>query len=330
MNDQQNILQQLQQSEQSEQSNKPKLLVTGGTGMVGTAINSVLDHTKYETLFLSSKQCDLTNYQETLSFFQKFKPDYVIHLAANVGGLYKNMNEGVQLYEQNMDINQNVIKAAYATNVKKLVATLSTCIFPDKTTYPIDETMLHDGPPHYSNAGYAYAKRMLEVQTRIYNEQYDTNYVCVIPTNIYGENDNYNLQNAHVIPALIHKCYLAKKVGTPFIVKGTGKPLRQFVYSKDLARLMIWTLEEYDDKSPLILAPTKEYTIREVAEQIATVFKYKDLLKFDPSYSDGQYKKTASNKRLLSICPFVHWTNFESGIKSSVDWFINNFDEARK
>ena len=317
-------------NDKKEKSNKLKLLVTGGTGMVGTAINAVLNHTKYETIFLSSKQCDLTDNKKTLSFFQKFKPDYVIHLAANVGGLYKNMNEGVQLYEQNMDINKNVIKASHAINVKKLIATLSTCIFPDKTTYPIDESMLHDGPPHYSNAGYAYAKRMLEVQIKIYNKQYNTNYVCVIPTNIYGENDNYNLQNAHVIPALIHKCYLAKQIGTPFVVKGTGKPLRQFIYSKDLARLMIWTLEEYEDKSPLILAPTKEYTIKEVAEKIAKAFKYNDLLKFDPSFSDGQYKKTASNKKLLSICPLIDWTEFENGIKSSVDWFVNNFDKARK
>ena len=128
-------------------------------------------------------------------------------------------------------MNDNVLSCSHKYGIKKVVSCLSTCIFPDKTTYPINETMLHNGPPHLSNDAYAYSKRMLEVQSKAYQEQYGDNFICVIPTNIYGENDNYNLENAHVIPALIHKCYNAKKNNKKFIVCGTGSPLRQFIYS---------------------------------------------------------------------------------------------------
>lgn len=122
------------------------------------------------------------------------------------------MNYKVDMLEKNVLINFNVIKCSYEVQVEKLICMLSTCIFPDKTTYPIDETMLHDGPPHTSNHAYAYAKRVLEIHCRAYNEQYNTNFCCIIPTNIYGPHDNYSLQDGHVIPALIHKCYLAKKI----------------------------------------------------------------------------------------------------------------------
>lgn len=323
---------------------KPRLLITGGTGLIGTALKKILSSSsltsassppsslqnKYETLYLSSKDADLTSYQATLTLFSKFKPDYVIHLAANVGGLYKNMTQKTELLEKNLSINFNVLKASHALKVKKLISTLSTCIFPDKTSYPIDETMLHNGEPHSSNYPYAYAKRMLEIHSRAYNEQYGTKFMTIIPTNIYGENDNYHLEDAHVIPALIHQCYLAKKADQPFTVRGTGKPLRQFIYSQDLARLIMWVLEEYDQTTPIILAPNKEYTIKKVAETIAASLDYSDHLKFDFSYSDGQFKKTASNKKLLSLCPYVQFTSLETGIKKSVEWFVQNFDTCRK
>merc|ERR1711998_502410 len=123
--------------------------------------------------------------------------------------------------------------------VEKLVSCLSTCIFPDKTAYPIDETMVHNGPPHKSNYGYAYAKRMVDVLSRAYNDQYGCNFTSVIPTNIYGSWDNYNLEDSHVIPGLIHKVYNAKKDSGELYVWGSGTPLRQFIFSEDLARLMI-------------------------------------------------------------------------------------------
>ena len=133
-----------------------------------------------------------------------------------------------------------------------------TCIFPDKTTFPIDETMIHNGPPHFSNEGYAYAKRMVDVQNRMYKAQHGCNFTAVIPTNIFGKHDNFHLDDSHVIPGLIHRGYLCKQKGEPFTIWGSGKPLRQFIFSTDLAKLMIWTMREYEEADPIILSGASE------------------------------------------------------------------------
>lgn len=161
--------------------------------------------------------------------------------------------------------------------VKKLVSCLSTCIFPDKTTYPIDETMLHNGPPHPSNEGYAYAKRMVDVLTRMYNMNSGVNYTSVIVTNVFGKFDNFHLEDSHVAPGLIHKAYLAKQRGTPFTVLGSGKPLRQFIYNKDLGKLLLWSLQEYNEAEPLILCvdEDEEVSIGDLALAIANAMDLK-------------------------------------------------------
>tara|TARA_Y100000389_G_scaffold26815_1_gene23052 strand:+ start:10869 stop:11819 length:951 start_codon:yes stop_codon:yes gene_type:complete len=313
-----------------------RVLVTGGSGLVGKAIETIVQNNNlyndYDFKFLSSKTCDLTNLEETRNLFDKYKPDYVIHLAAYVGGLFKNLNNKVAMYEINTLINTNVIKCCHEFKVKKCISCLSTCIFPDKTTYPITEKMLHDGPPHDSNFSYAYSKRMLQIQSRAYCEQYGSKFYSVIPTNIYGPHDNFSLEDAHVIPALIHKCYLAKLNNEKFVVKGSGKPLRQFIFSHDLAKLMMWTLFNYEDNEPIILSVSeeKEVSIKQVAEYIAKHMNYESSLTFDESFSDGQYKKTADNSKLQKLYGEFQFTEISDGIKKSIDWFIENFDVARK
>jgi GDP-L-fucose synthase len=259
------------------------------------------------------------------------RPDYVIHLAAYVGGLFKNMKYKVEMYEKNILINYNVLKCSHDYNVKKVVSCLSTCIFPDKTTYPINETMLHDGPPHNSNDAYAYAKRMLEIHSRAYQEQFNDDFICVIPTNIYGEHDNFSLEDGHVIPSLIHKCHNAKQNKEKFIVRGSGKPLRQFIYSYDLARLLMWSLLEYKNRETIILSvgEKEEVSIKYVATEIAKQFNYEYMMDFDESYSDGQFKKTADNNKLLELNKYS-FIRIEEGIKRTVEWFIKNFNECRK
>lgn len=309
-----------------------KILITGGSGLVGSAIKSISNNYQYKFIFSSSKDCDLTNYDETLKYFKEKQPDYIIHLAANVGGLFKNMNQKVDMFEKNILINLNVIKVAHEIKVKKLISCLSTCIFPDKTTYPINETMLHNGPPHFSNDAYAYAKRMVEIQSNAYNQQYNDNFICIIPTNIYGPFDNFNLNDAHVIPALIHKCYLAKKENKPFVVAGSGKPLRQFIYSDDLAKLILYVLEKYDEKSSIILSVDEkdEVSINKIATLIAKEFDYLDKLVFDETLPDGQYKKTADNTKLKNLISDYKFINIEEGIKITVEWFNYNYDFLRK
>jgi GDP-L-fucose synthase len=308
------------------------ILVTGGTGLVGSALHAIAQNYDYKFIFLSSNDCDLTNYTDTYNTFIKYKPDFVIHLAACVGGLFKNIAFKVDMFENNILINTNVLKVCHILKVKKLLSCLSTCIFPDKTTYPIDESMLHNGPPHFSNDAYAYAKRMLEVQSRAYQEQYNDNFICIIPTNIYGPNDNFHLQNSHVIPGLIHKCYLAKKNGLSFYVSGSGKPLRQFIYSEDLAILIMWALAEYNDLEPIILSVSEqdETSIKYIAYCIAKEFNFTNNIVFDTDKPDGQYKKTANNKKLMNLIKSFNFISIDEGISKTVKWFEENYNTCRK
>jgi GDP-L-fucose synthase len=311
------------------------VLVTGGTGLVGKAVEAVTSRAPVEGetwFFAGSKDANLTSMTETTALFERVKPTHVIHLAGKVGGLFKNMKYKVEMWKDNVEINSNVMECCKDFKVTKLVSCLSTCIFPDKTTYPIDETMLHTGPPHSSNEGYAYAKRMIDVVSRCYNEQYGCNFTSVIPTNVYGPHDNYHLEDSHVVPGLIHKFYNAQKTGEPMKVWGSGKPLRQFVYSEDLARLMIWTLRDYNDATPIILSvgEEEEVSIKDVVHMIAKAMDYKGELIFDTDKADGQFKKTANNAKLRSLLPDFKFMPMEEGIKKSVDWFVANVETARK
>ena len=317
------------------------VLVTGGSGLIGSALLEIVSNDsslKHQFVFSNSKECNLLDYSNTLRYFNRIKPDYVIHLAAEVGGLYKNMREKVSLFENNIIINNNVLKCAHSVGIKKLISCLSTCIFPDSVEYPIKEEYLHLGPPHSSNAEYAYAKRMLEVLSNAYNKQFGTNYMCIIPTNIYGPNDNYNLEDSHVIPGLIHKFYLAKKNGTDVIIKGSGLAYRQFIYSEDLAKLILLILEKDNNNNSnsnssinesLILSPTEEYSIKEVVNLIAESFKFAGKIIFDQNYPDGQFKKTVSNKKLLKYFPDFTFTPLDKGIIQSVNWFNTNYLKSR-
>lgn len=309
------------------------ILITGSSGLVGSAV--VKEFNEFNLFTPRSSELNIMDYNKLLQYLLENKIDVVIHLAANVGGLFKNMSKKVNMFEDNLIMNFNVLKASHEANVKKVISCLSTCIFPDNIKYPISENDLHLGPPHFSNDAYAYAKRMADVHSRAYREQYGDNFVTVIPTNIYGSHDNYHLEDAHVIPALIHKCFLAKKKNEPFVVKGSGKPLRQFIYSEDLAKLIKIIYLHYDDAIPIILSvgENEEVSIGDVAKLIAKEFGINKLI-FDTSAPDGQYKKTASNSKLLELLKEknieMNWTSMEQGIHKSVKWFIENYDKARK
>lgn len=306
------------------------IIVTGGSGMVGQALKSIVSCSIYRYHFISSKDYDLTDIEQTKLMFETIKPDYVIHLAAYVGGLFRNMEQKIDMFEKNLIINYNIVKYSHKYGVKKLIACLSTCIFPDKVVYPITEDQLYNGAPHDSNNAYAYAKRMLEFHISLYRNQYNDNFMCIIPTNIYGEYDNFNLKDAHVIPALIHQCYLAVQNDTDFVVKGTGTPLRQFIYSKDLANIIIKLL--YFDKpvNNLIISVSDEISIKEIAIKIAKLLNYNKPILFDEAYEDGQFKKTVSNSLLIDTFDNITFTELNVGLKNTVEWFIYHYDIAKK
>ncbi|KAF5348055.1 hypothetical protein D9758_010007 [Tetrapyrgos nigripes] len=322
------------------------ILVTGGSGLVGQAIkhiistsppNSRFGKKDNETwIFINSSEGDLRNPEDTKRLFEKYKPTHVIHLAAMVGGLFRNMKYKLTFFRENTLINDNVLWSAYQNNTKKVISCLSTCVFPDKVEYPLDETKIHLGLPHESNFGYAHSKRMVDIQNHAYKEEFGCNFTSAIPTNVFGEYDNYDLEDAHVIPALIHKCYLAKKNNTPFIVGGSGTPLRQFIYSRDLAKLFIWQLREYEDVEPVILSvgEDEEVSIKQVADAIVEAMDFKGSYEFDTSRADGQFRKPASNKKLLSLInkpgeEEFRFTLFKEALQVSVQWFLENYDTAR-
>ena len=287
-----------------------KTLVTGGTGLIGSAIDS-----EYKI----SSSFDLRDFFQAQEVFSQTKPEAVIHCAAKVGGLGANMTKKGEFFFDNIMINTNVLECARIFGVKKLVAFLSTCVFPDDVEYPIDESKIHLGEPHSSNYPYAYAKRMVDVQIRAYREQYGLNYTSIIPTNVYGPGDNFNLVSGHVIPSLIHKCYISKKTDSPFEVWGTGKPLREFIFSKDVARI-----------SDIIVSTSEEVSISHVAETIARHMSYKGKIKWLSDKPDGQHRKPSDNTRLRSLFPDLKFTSLEEGIQETVEWFEKNYETARK
>ncbi|XP_072294447.1 GDP-L-fucose synthase-like [Eucyclogobius newberryi] len=314
-----------------------KVLVTGGSGLVGRAIQQVVTEEGgakdgEEWIFLSSKDANLMDKEETKAVFEKHKPTHVIHLAAMVGGLFKNMKFNLDFWRNNLHINDNVLQAAHEAGVVKVVSCLSTCIFPDKTTYPIDETMIHNGPPHGSNFGYAYAKRMIDVHNRAYFQQYGRCFTAAIPTNVFGPHDNFCVEDGHVLPGLIHKAYLAQKEGKPLVVWGSGLPRRQFIYSLDLARLFLWVLRDYPEVDPIILSVGEEdeVSIKEAAEAVVQSLDFKGEVLYDTSKADGQFKKTASNAKLCEYLPNFKFTPFKLALKETCDWFIQNYETARK
>lgn len=315
---------------------KRVILVTGGSGLVGKGIEKVVEEggglPGEQWVFVSSKDCDLLDLEKTRQLFARVKPTDVVNLAAMVGGLFHNLKHNLQFFNKNLAIAQNVLYCCHEFDVEKCVSCLSTCIFPDKTTYPIDETMVHNGPPHDSNFGYAYAKRMIDVLNRGYAQEHGRKYTSVIPCNVFGPNDNYHLENAHVIPALTHKALLAKRDGKSLEVSGTGKPLRQFIFSEDLARLFIWSIREYNSVEPIIFSVDEkdEVTIADAVNAIVKAMDFKGEVVFDTAKADGQYKKTASNKKLRALLPDFKFTPFEEAIAKSVKWFVENYDTARK
>lgn len=299
-----------------------KKIITGGSGLVGFEFK--------DGLKLDKKKCDLRDTSQVTKLFESFNPDYVIHTAAKVGGVGANMNFKGDFFYDNMLMNTNIIHQSKQFNVKRLLCFLSTCIFPNEITYPLTEDKIHLGPPHNSNDAYAYAKRMVAVQIDAYNQQYGTDYFCVIPTNIYGRNDNYNLENGHVIPSIIHKCYLSIVNDTNLTLWGDGKSLREFIFAEDVAEICEHLLTEYKGNEPIIISNSIEYSIKYVAELITKIMGYKKKIIWDTSKPNGQYRKPSDNQRLKSVLPEYSFTPLETGLETTIDYFLKQYDSLRK
>ena len=257
--------------------------------------------------------------------------DLWILAAAKVGGVKGNTDFVGEFYRDNINIANNVLEAARSNNVKKLVSILSTCIYPDAqyVNYPITEDQLYNGPPHPSNYGYAYAKRMLDVGSRAYRQQWGCNFITVVPNNLYGPHDNYDVNNGHVIPALIRKFYESYLGGTDVVVWGSGKPLREFTFSEDAAKIIWWCAENYNEPDPINIGNTEEITIGDVAREIGRIMGFKGQIKFDTSKPEGQFRKPTSNKKLRELGCNIKYTTLTAGLESSIESFVKNYPNVR-
>ncbi len=303
-----------------------RILVTGGDGLVGHAIQRL---NLPNFVFITHKDADLTKFDETLKIIKDIHPEGVIHLAARVGGLGGNMAHLGEFYRSNILINTNVLECSRLIKVNKLMSFLSTCVYPDNIAFPLKEEAIHDGQPHPSNYGYSYAKRMLDVQSRAYRNEWGCNFITAIPTNMYGPNDNWNLEDGHAIPSLIHKCYLAKKNNTDFIVWGSGTPLREFLLSDDAAKLAVWALKYYEEETPINFSTGEEVTIKYLIETIVEKIGFMGKVIWDTSKSDGQYRKPADTSKLAKYLPNFEYTKIEQGIENTINWFVANYPYIR-
>jgi GDP-L-fucose synthase len=303
-----------------------KILVTGGSGLLGSALKKDLG---LEHKYLSSKDLNLLNIEETdilLSDNSK-EFDTIIHCAAKVGGVQANMNDNLGFFEQNYLMNKNIIETAYKYKYKNFVSILSTCIFPDNIEYPLTSDKIDQGNPHSSNFGYSYAKRTLGYLTKTFGAVLESNWISIVPTNIYGPNDNFHLEDSHLIPALIRKGYEASLNGNDFEVWGDGTPLRQFIFSEDLSKVIIWAIENWKSDKPFMAINEQEYSIREIVEIISRRFNIPaEKIKYNTNKPSGQFRKPAKTDILKSF----EFTPLEEGINKTIDWFIDNYDNARK
>jgi len=288
-----------------------RIIVTGGSGMVGQFLKEIMPN----AIYLSSSDCDLTDWSMVIKYWDNIKPTTVIHLAARVGGIFDNINHPAEFLEQNLLINTNVLKASRLVGVTRFIGVLSTCIYPDKVDkYPMTEDMLHLGPPTETNFSYGYAKRCLAIQIDSYNKEYGTKYQYLTPCNLYGEYDKYG-DNSHFVGALIKKIIDCDTIGeTTLNLFGTGTPLRQFMYGGDLARMIKYCLDN-NILDSFNVAIEKVSSIKEIAEIaiLATGSKITEI-KFDPTKPDGQYRKDVSIEKMKLIIPMFETISLYDGI----------------
>jgi len=306
-----------------------KVLVTGSNGLVGSALKKILGP---EHVYHTKDDVDLLDPKKTMDYItyhvKHSNVDTVIHCAAKVGGVQANMKDNKGFFIENFVINNNIIESSYKNEIPNFVNLLSTCIFPDKNiTFPLTPDQIDNGSPHPSNHGYSYAKRLSGYQTNIIKKVLNSNWVSVIPTNVYGTNDNFHLEDGHMIPAMIHRAYLSKQRSEKMVVWGDGSPLRQVIYSEDLAKLIIWSLNNWTSDDPFMAINPIEDSILDIAKIICNTFDIKDEdIIFDSTKPMGQYKKPA----ITNAPAGFEFKNLNDGIKDTVEWFIQNYKEVRK
>jgi len=303
------------------------ILVAGATGLAGSAIHRELVRLDRKVLGVSSKDVDLLNREETFNFIRSVQPRVVIDAAAKVGGIKANSNFPAEFLSQNLQIQTNLIDACYEFDVDRVIFLGSSCIYPKKCPQPIKEEYILSGPLEETNSAYALAKIAGIELIKSYRKEYGRNWISVMPTNLYGPNDNFDLENSHVFPALIRKFVEAVEFGSEKVTLwGSGLPRREFLHVEDLARAIIVCLDNYDGDEHINIGSGWDLSIKELATKISLAAGFTGEIEWDRTKSDGTFQKLLNIDKILAL----GWSpniEIDSGIKCTIDWFKSKYSD---
>jgi GDP-L-fucose synthase len=297
------------------------ILVAGASGLVGSAIVRELKRVNMSVIGISSKDLNLLDRSRTFSYVKSIKPTVVIDAAAKVGGIGGNSNYPVEFLTQNIQIQSNLMDSAHEANVERFIFLGSSCIYPKTCPQPIKEEYILTGELEQSNSAYAIAKIAGIELIKSYRKEYNRSWISVMPTNLYGPNDNFNLETSHVLPALIRKFVDAVRINSPEVVLwGTGSPLREFLHVDDLAKAILVCLKNYDDSQHINIGSGIEISIKDLSIKIADIVGYNGKIIWDPKYPNGTPRKVLDITKITKLgwAPLI---SLDSGIKSTVEWY---------
>ena len=318
-----------EQKKKIELKNK-KIWIAGITGMVGQAILRQLKKKKYNFKLLNSKHLDLRRQTDVEAWMKKNKPDIIFLAAAKVGGIFANDKYPVDFIEDNLLISLNVIRSSYLNKVKKLVFLGSSCIYPKNSEQPITENLILSGALEPTNQWYALAKISGMKICEAYRKQFGCNFITLLPSNLYGPGDNFNLKSSHVPAALMDRFHFAKEKKKKYVsVWGTGKPFREFLFVDDMAEASVFLAENYNLKEPINVGTGKEVSIEQFARLIKKVVSYNGKIVFDKKKPDGVYRKLLNVEKINKL-GWSAKTSVEIGLKKYYKWYLNNLDQIRR
>lgn len=298
-----------------------KIYIAGHTGLVGSALfKRLLSHGYRNLLYRNHRNLDLTDQERVNDFFTAYKPDYVFMCAGKVGGIMANSKEQGDFLYQNSMMAMNVIEASRKNGVKKLIYLGSSCIYPKNTSVPIKESQLMTGKPEPTNEGYSVAKILGIELCKLYRQQYGYNFISAIPCNLFGERDNFNEFSGHFIPSMIAKVARANLENTNLTIWGSGTPVREFMYSEDLADALVYLMENYDSDEPVNVGEGKSISIWNATLEICKIMGFTGKIGFDKTKPDGQQEKTMDVSKLTAL-GWTPKTSFYDGLYKTIKWY---------
>ena len=307
-----------------------RIALTGGAGFLGSFVVDQLRQRGYANISIPRrKDFDLTHEADVQRFYRDLKPDVVLHLAAEVGGIGANRDNPGRFFFANMAMGLHLIEGARQVNVKKFVQVGTICAYPKFTPVPFQESELWNGYPEETNAPYGIAKKALMVMCQSYRQQYNLNGIYLLPVNLYGPRDNFDLHSSHVIPALIRKCVEARRRGDKQITAwGTGAASREFLYVEDCAQALVGSMEKYDSPEPMNLGSGREITIRDLTHLVARLSGFNGEIQWDATKPDGQPRRCLDVTRAREQIGFVAQTPFEEGLRNTIAWYEEHGPKA--